>query len=131
MMVRDAAHTDLVLHPCGRTHVPECDPGCARGPMTIEGQVRALVAHEESGYEEWGASGAIRVNPSPSGRGLMVTIAPDTRALGTNSVFEGNARLAVEAGYGIGVGHGRGVLTPYAGLTLGDGGTRTMRTGMR
>ena len=99
--------------------------------MTIEGQVRALVAHEESGYEEWGASGAIRVNPSPSGRGLMVTIAPDTRALGTNSVFEGNARLAVEAGYGIGVGHGRGVLTPYAGLTLGDGGTRTMRTGMR
>ena len=57
--------------------------------------------------------------------------APDTRALGTNSVFEGNARLAVEAGYGIGVGHDRGVLTPYAGLTLGDGGTRTMRTGMR
>ena len=32
----------------------------ARGPVTIEGQVRALVAHEESGYEEWGASGAIR-----------------------------------------------------------------------
>ena len=32
----------------------------ARGPITIEGQVRALVAHEESGYEEWGASGAIR-----------------------------------------------------------------------
>ena len=117
------------------------------GPLTVEGQVRMLVAHEDSGYEEWGASGAIRMTPSPSGRGLMVTIAPewgrtgsatdrlwsapDTRALGTNSVFEGNARLAVEAGYGIGVGHGRGVLTPYAGLTLGDGGTRTMRTGMR
>ena len=117
------------------------------GPLTVEGQVRMLVAHEDSGYEEWGASGAIRITPSASGRGLTLTIAPewgrtgsaterlwsapDTRALGTNSVFEGNARLAVEAGYGIGVGHGRGVLTPYAGLTLGDGGTRTMRTGMR
>ena len=29
------------------------------GPLTIEGQVRMLVAHEESGYEEWG-----RVAPS-------------------------------------------------------------------
>ena len=117
----------------------------AAGPLTVEGQVRMLVVHEDRGYDEWGASGAIRITPSASGRGLMVTIAPewgrtgsatdrlwsapDTRALGTNSVFEGNARLAVEAGYGIGVGHG--VLTPYAGLTLGDGGTRTMRTGMR
>ena len=35
----------------------------ARGPITIEGQVRALVAHEESGYQEWGASGAIRCQP--------------------------------------------------------------------
>ena len=117
------------------------------GPLTVEGQVRMLVAHEESGYEEWGASGAIRVTPSPSGRGLMLSIAPewgrtgsatdrlwsapDTRALGTNSVFEGNGRLAVEAGYGIGLGHGRGVLTPYAGLILGDAGSRTERTGAR
>ena len=39
----------------------------AAGPLTVEGQVRALIAHEESGYEEWGASGAIRITPSPSG----------------------------------------------------------------
>ena len=37
------------------------------GALTIEGQVRALVAHEASGYEEWGASGAIRMTPSASG----------------------------------------------------------------
>ena len=30
------------------------------GALTIEGQVRTLVAHEDSGYKEWGASGAIR-----------------------------------------------------------------------
>ena len=46
------------------------------GPLTVEGQVRSLVAHEDSGYEEWGMSGAIRVTPSPSGRGLTLSIAP-------------------------------------------------------
>ena len=44
--------------------------------VTIEGAVRTLVAHERSGYEEWGASGAIRIQPSASGRGLSVTLAP-------------------------------------------------------
>ena len=117
----------------------------AAGPLTVEGQVRGLIAHEESGYEEWGASGAIRITPSPSGRGLTLSIAPqwgrtgsateqlwsapDATALGTDRVFEGDARLALDAGYGIGVGHG--VLTPYAGLTLGDAGSRTVRTGAR
>ena len=117
----------------------------AAGPLTVEGQVRMLVAHEESGYEEWGASGAIRMTPSSSGRGLTLSIAPewgrtgsateqlwsarDATALGTDRVFEGDARLAVDAGYGVGVGHG--VLTPYAGLTLGDAGSRTVRTGTR
>ena len=117
----------------------------AAGPLTVEGQVRMLVAHEESGYEEWGASGAMRITPSASGRGLTLSIAPqwgrtrsateqlwsapDATALGTDRVFEGDARLALDAGYGVGVGHG--VLTPYASLTLGDGGARTSRTGLR
>ena len=115
------------------------------GPLTVEGQVRMLVAHEESGYEEWGASGAMRITPSASGRGLTLSIAPqwgrtgsaaerlwsarDASGLGADRVFEGDARLALDAGYGVGVG--RGVLTPYAGLTLGDARSRTVRTGTR
>ena len=39
------------------------------GAVPIEAQARTLVAHEASGYEEWGMSGAIRVTPSDSGRG--------------------------------------------------------------
>ena len=117
----------------------------AAGPLTVEGQVRMLVAHEESGYEEWGASGAMRITPSASGRGLTLSIAPewgrtgsaaerlwsarDASGLGADRVFEGDARLALDAGYGVGVG--RGVLTPYAGLTLGDARSRTVRTGTR
>ena len=115
------------------------------GALTVEGQVRTLVAHAESGYEEWGMSGAIRITPRPSGRGLTLSIAPewgrtgsaterlwsarDASGLGADRVFEGDSRLAVDAGYGLGLG--RGVLTPYAGLVLGDAGSRTVRTGAR
>ena len=118
------------------------------GALTVEGQVRTLVAHEDSGYEEWGVSGTVRITPSASGRGLMLRFAPqwgrtasavqrlwsapDASALGAGGEFEGgDARLVFDAGYGVGLGHGRGVLTPYAGLVLGDAGGRTVRTGAR
>ena len=117
------------------------------GPLTIEGHVRMLVAHEESGYEEWGASGAIRMTPSASGRGLTLSIAPawgrtgsaterlwsahDARGLGADNEFEAAGQLAMDAGYGVGLPGNRGVLTPYAGVTLGDAGARTIRTGTR
>ena len=119
----------------------------AHGPITIEGQVRALVAHEASGYEEWGASGAIRVNPSQSGRGLTFAIAPvwgsagsaserlwtarNAGELGVEQEFEATARLETELGYGIGVPGTRGIVTPYAGLSLAEGSSRTYRAGTR
>ena len=117
------------------------------GTVTIEAQARTLVAHEASGYEEWGLSGAIRVTPSPSGRGLTLSIAPawgqtgsaaeqlwsahDARAFGADSEFEADSRLAIDAGYGFGLPGNRGVLTPYAGLALGEAGDRTVRAGTR
>ena len=117
------------------------------GAVTIEAQARTLLAHEASGYEEWGASGAIRVTPSPTGRGLTLSIAPawgqtgsaaerlwsahDTGVLGTDSEFEPESQLEIDAGYGFGLAHGRGVFTPYAGLTLGGAGNRTVRAGTR
>ena len=117
------------------------------GPLTIEAEGRTLVAHEDSGYGEWGMSGAIRVTPSPSGRGLTLAIAPawgrtgsatdrlwsahDARALGADSEFEANSRIAIDTGYGFGLPDNLGVLTPYAGMTSGDAGARTMRIGTR
>ena len=117
------------------------------GAVTVEAQARTLLVHEASGYEDWGASGAIRVTPDASGRGLTLSIAPvwgrtgsaaerlwsarDARALGEDSEFEAGSRLVIDAGYGIGLTHRRGVLTPYAGFTLGDAGNRTVRTGTR
>ena len=43
------------------------------GPLTIEAQARALVAHAASVYEEWGLSGAIGMTPRPSGRGFSLS----------------------------------------------------------
>ena len=44
---------------------------------------------------------------------------------------EADSRLAIDAGYGFGLPGSRGVLTPYAGMMLGDAGDRTVRTGAR
>ena len=118
----------------------------ARGAFSIEGQFRALVAHEASGYEEWGASGAIRMNPSASGRGLTLSIAPvwgqagsqadslwyarDARDFEPGGEFEARSRIETELGYGIGVPGSRGVVTPYTGLSFGEG-ERSVRAGTR
>ena len=117
------------------------------GAVTIEAQARALVAHEASDYEEWGMSGAVRVTPGASGRGLTLSIAPawgrtgsaaerlwsaqKPSALGSDSEFEAESRLEMDVGYGFGLPGNRGVLTPYAGMTLGDARARTVRTGTR
>ena len=115
--------------------------------LTIEGAVRGLVAHEASGYEEWGASGSIRWNPDASGRGLNLTLTPSWGAASSrverlwsrrdplgpaaNDQAGPGGRMDAELGYGVGVPGGRGVVTPYAGLGLSDGGGRTWRVGGR
>ena len=115
------------------------------GLFSIEAQARALIVHEAPGYGDWGLSAAMRLNPSASGRGMTLSIAPQwgrtatgthhlwsTRSeLGNHDAFEPDARIAMDAGYGFGAGPGRGVLTPYAGLTLGREPDYTIRAGAR
>ena len=118
----------------------------ARG-LTVEANVRGLVAHEDSSYEEWGARGSIRLDPGALGRGLTLTLAPtwgaassgverlwsrhDMAGLAANDDFDPASRLNAELGYGLDVPGGRGVLTPYGSLTLSNEGTRAYRLGWR
>ena len=44
--------------------------------LTVEANARKLIAHEDSGYEEWGAGGSVRLDPGASGRGLSLSLAP-------------------------------------------------------
>ena len=116
------------------------------GALTIDGQVRALVAHEASGYEEWGASGAIHVNPGASGRGLSFTLAPawgnatsgtgrlwsarDATSLAVGEDVEAEGRLEATVGYGMPVLGGRFTGTPEFGLGFSESG-RDWRLGWR
>ena len=119
----------------------------AAGRLVVEGAVRGLVAHEASGYEEWGVSGAVRLQPGASGRGLSLSLRPtwggnaasgaekvwqarDAGELGVARDFEPEARLAAELGYGVALFAGRFTGTPHAGLGLSDT-AREVRMGWR
>ena len=116
--------------------------------VAIEGSVRRLVAHEESGYETWGASASVRIDPGASGRGLSLTLAPSVGAgsggagrlrsldvapgLANHARIDTGGRLEAQFGYGLGLrGTARGTLTPYTGFSLTGGGTRSWRVGAR
>ena len=115
--------------------------------LTVEGAVRGLLAHEDSDYEEWGASGTLRIDPGAAGEGLSLTLAPTwgatangvdglwsrqtTAGLASQGRTRATAgRLNAEVGYGF-APFGTGLLTPYAGAVLSDGEDRNYRVGTR
>ena len=115
--------------------------------LTVEANARTLVAHEDSGYREWGAGGSVRLDPGASGRGLSLSLSPvwgtpssgverlwsarDAAGLVRDEEFEAERRLKGEIGYGLGAFGGHGLVTPYAGLSLAAGGGRAWRLGAR
>ena len=132
------------------------------GLLTVEAQVRALLAHEAAGYDEWGGgSGAVRLSPGPSALGASLAVMPSWGEAGDGMarlrsrpdaprrrraarrrppasalVRDGAAapaagRLDAELGYGLPALRGRGVLTPYARLALGEGDGHSWHLGAR
>ena len=104
-----------------------------------------LVAHEDSGYEEWGASGTISFDPGVPGQGLSFSLAPtygmaasgvdrlwsarDAGGLAPVDDFAPERRLAGELGYGIALPGGF-TGTPNVGFGLADT-ARDWRIGWR
>ena len=101
------------------------------GPgVALEAAARALVAHEDKGYEEWGASASLHVGPGVSGRGLSLSVMPlrgnagsgtvhlwgaaDARGFAPDGDFEAGRRLEPEVGYGL--PSPVGILTPFEDL---------------
>ena len=115
--------------------------------LTVEGRGRVLAAYGEA-YEEWGASGLIRVDPGIDGLGLSLSLAPSygQTASGVqrlwnqglprgapqrpNATQAPTGRLAAEVGYGLAAFAGQGLVTPYSAVTL-DGDTQQYRVGSR
>ena len=119
----------------------------AAGRITIEGEVHGLLAHEESGYEAWGASGSIQMRADSSGRGLALAVssregmAPGD-AMQLWSDHQGSARAGREAAsprstmkatlsYGLGLKGIQGILTPFIGHSILAEGARISQIGGR
>ena len=113
--------------------------------LTVDAAGRALLAHEDARYREWGASATVRIDPGAAGRGFALTLAPAwgaeahggaerlwalRDARGLQRYHNGNGmRLKVETAYGLPALRGR-ALTPYAGLAHTPAGQR-WRAGVR
>ena len=136
------AETGFGLELGGR--VQYADPALG---LTIDATVRGLLAHEDDAYQEWGASGTVRLNPGATGQGLSLTLAPawGATASGVDGLWSRQTtaglapqgtrqtpagRLNAEVGYGF-APFGTGLLTPYAGTVLSEGAARTYRVGGR
>ncbi len=116
--------------------------------LSMDLNARTLIAHEDSNYREWGASGAVRLAPGERGRGLSFSLAPtygvpgsgvdrlwsaqDARGLApTGGAFEPESRLEGELGYGMGLFGDRFTGTPNLGFGLSGAGARDYRIGWR
>ena len=117
--------------------------------ISTDFNVRGLVAHEDSGYGEWGASGSLRYDPTgASDLGPSLTLTQHwgvSSSGGMESLFARHtmsgiapeddryapgARLDADVGYGFSVPGGRSVAIPYAGVSRSAQG-QALRLGGR
>ena len=114
--------------------------------LSVETRARALIAHEDGGYREWGLSGSAALDPGRLGRGLALNLTSgwgvaesnaqamwqrqSTAGIAPQQAMMAQARVSLEAGYGLDVPWTRAILTPYTGLEWA-GPSRTLRLGWR
>ena len=116
--------------------------------LGLELNARALLAHEDENFREWGVSGALIFDPDPSSdRGLSLSVGPSWGASSTggaeallgpetmsglalDNATPPGGRLDAEAAWGFPALAGRYTGTPYLGLGLRQGG-RDLTLGWR
>ena len=115
--------------------------------LTVEATARSLLAHEDGGYEEWGLSGSLQLDPGRLGRGLSLRLASGWGLTdsGTDTLWQqqtasgltrgagqaSRGRVKVEWAYGLDVPRTHGLLTPYGSVEMAGGGGRTLALGWR
>ena len=114
--------------------------------LIVETRARALLAHEDEGYEEWGVGGSLQLDPGRLGRGLSLRLdsawgatqsgseqlwlRQDMTGLAQRHNTARQGRIKAEWSYGMDVPWTYGILTPYSSVELAGGG-RIMRLGWR
>ena len=114
--------------------------------LTVETKARALLAHEDGGYEEWGVGGSLSLDPGRLGRGLALRLdsgwglaesgaqalwqRQTTAGIAPQHDIAAQGRVIAELGYGLDVPWTYSILTPYSGMEW-TGAHRTLRLGWR
>ena len=114
--------------------------------LIVETKARALLAHEDGGYEEWGLSGSLALDPGRLGRGLALRLdsgwgvadsgaealwqRQSTAGIAPQHDSAAQRRITAELGYGLDVPYSYAILTPYGGVEWAGSG-RTLRLGWR
>ena len=113
--------------------------------VSVSGAANVLLFHTGD-LKEWGLGGLIRYEPSHvKGRNLTFRAQPSygRGENGSGQLWdqqvkdldedggEPAARLVMDAGWGLAALSGRGLVTPYSGLELSEGGSRVYRLGSR
>ena len=115
--------------------------------LRIEFAGRSLLTHQASGFEEWGGSGAVTLDPGKSGRGFALGLRSSWGAFhggvqqllsqgrmvdpgGRFGLHQGG-RVEAEAGYGLGRAAGRVLVSPFGVVMLAEEGARGFGAGAR
>ena len=113
--------------------------------LRAQWRAQGLLAHSASGFEEWGTSLNVELDPGVSGRGLALTLAPtwgqaasggaqalwqSDRPLRDSGLAQASAmRMDLDLSYGL--NRDRKQLSPFASLGLADGVMQRLRLGLR
>ena len=121
--------------------------GYAAGSLSFEVNARALVAHEDTHYEEWGFSGSITYTPSEDRRGLSMKLGSawgstqsgvqslwnrqDASGLARDTAFDAGQRYQMELGYGFVNQRMSALWVPFIAAQAADDGGQSLQLGVR
>ena len=121
--------------------------GYAAGNLSVDVNARALVAHEDTAYEEWGFSGSLAYTPGKNGRGLSMKLGSawgstqsgvqslwsrqNASGLAGTSPFDAAQRFQAELGYGIAGRRKAALWVPFIAAQAADGGGQSLRMGVK
>ena len=117
------------------------------GRLSAQVDARALLAHQDEDYEEWGFSGSVRWQPDERGHGWSMNLGsswgvpasgvdsmwcrPTGDAFAHDAASNAAQRFEAELGYGL-AGHGGGSLWyPFVGTSATEDGAQAVRMGVR
>ena len=115
--------------------------------LTMHGTVQGLALHRDDGFEQWAASGSLRLDPKTDGRGFTLAVAPawgagpgpagsglglpEAPVVAGSTALDRTATLDTEAGYGFAAPGSPAVHFPYAGMSLRRRTAAGLRIGWR